>query len=58
MMSRKVGKIIEIRKKNENLDDLRVEINGEIQRAYNYPKMTGEVNVGDEVLLNTTAVEL
>ena len=58
MMSRKVGKVVEIRKKNENLDDLKVEINGEIQRAYNYPKMTGEVNLGDEVLLNTTAVEL
>lgn len=58
MISKKLGIIEEIIDKSENLDDIRVNINGEIQKAYNYPKMTGEVNVGDEVVLNTTAVEL
>lgn len=58
MLSRKIGEVVEIKKQNGQLDDIRVEINGEIFRAYNYPKMTGEVKVGDNVLLNTTAVEL
>lgn len=58
MLSRKIGDVVEIKKQNGQLDDIRVEIKGEIFRAYNYPKMTGEVNVGDKVLLNTTAVEL
>ena len=58
MLSRKIGDVVEIKKQNGQLDDIRVEINGEIFRAYNYPKMTGEVKVGDKVLLNTTAVEL
>lgn len=58
MISKKLGIVEEIIDKSENLDDIRVNINGEIQKAYNYPKMTGEVNVGDEVVLNTTAVEL
>lgn len=58
MLSRKIGEVVEIKKQNGQLDDIRVEINGEIFRAYNYPKMTGKVKVGDKVLLNTTAVEL
>lgn len=58
MLSRKIGDVVEIKKQNGQLDDIRVEINGEIFRAYNYPNMTGEVKVGDKVLLNTTAVEL
>ncbi|WP_414698704.1 DUF3866 family protein [Peptacetobacter sp. AB845] len=58
MLSRKIGEVVEIKKQNGQLDDIRVEINGEIFRAYNYPKMTGKVDIGDKVLLNTTAVEL
>lgn len=58
MLSRKIGDVVEIKKQNGQLDDIRVEINGEIFRAYNYPKMTGDVKIGDKVLLNTTAVEL
>lgn len=58
MISKRVGIVESIASKNDNLEDIRVNINGDIQRAYNYPKMTGSVNVGDEVVLNTTAVEL
>ena len=58
MISRKKGIVESIVDKDENLEDIRVNINGNIQKAYNYPKMTGNVNVGDEVILNTTAVEL
>lgn len=58
MISKKIGLVESIASKSNGLDDIRVKINGEIQRAYNYPKLTGEVNIGDEVVLNTTAVEL
>ena len=58
MISKKVGIVESIKSTDDNLEDIRVNVNGQIQRAYNYPKMTGKVNVGDEVVLNTTAVEL
>lgn len=58
MISKRIGIVDSIKEKSEKLEDIRVNINGEIQKAYNYPKMTGSVNVGDEVVLNITAVEL
>ena len=58
MISKKIGSVVEIKQKDNNLEDILVNINGDIQKAYNYPKMTGSVSVEDEVLLNTTAVEL
>ncbi|MGL4912186.1 MAG: DUF3866 family protein [Romboutsia sp.] len=58
MISKRVGIVESIVDQSEGLDDIRVNINGDIQRAYNYPKMSGKINVGDEVVLNTTAVEL
>ena len=58
MISKKVGIVESIVDSSEVLDDIRVNINGQIQRAYNYPKITGKVKIGDEVILNTTAVEL
>ena len=56
MISKKIGIVESIVDQNGELDDIRVKINGELQRAYNYPKITGHINRGDEVLLNTTAV--
>ncbi|WP_315165591.1 DUF3866 family protein [Metaclostridioides mangenotii] len=58
MISKRLGKVKSIISQNGDLDDLIVVVNGEEHRAYNYPKMTGEISEGDEVLLNTTAVEL
>lgn len=58
MISKRVGIVESIVSQTETLDDIRVNINGEIQRAYNYPKLSGIVDIGDEVVLNTTAVEL
>ena len=58
MISKKIGQVIEIIKSTNELDDIRVSINGNIEKAYNYPKITGGISVGDEVILNTTAVEL
>lgn len=40
------------------LEELEVELGGELARAYNYPRLAGSVAVGERVLLNTTAVEL
>ena len=58
MISKKVGIVESIKSTDDNLEDIRVNVNGQIQRAYNYPKMTGKVNIGDKIVLNTTAVEL
>ena len=58
MISKRVAIVESIIDKSNGLDDIRVNLNGDIQKAYNYSKMTGNVKVGDEVLLNTTAVEL
>ncbi|MEG1310883.1 MAG: DUF3866 family protein [Romboutsia sp.] len=58
MISKKVAIVESIVDRTDGLDDIRVNLNGHIQKAYNYSKMTGEINIGDEVILNTTAVEL
>lgn len=58
MISKKIGVVESIKSKSQNLEEITVNINGNIAKAYNYPKMTGSVDIGDEVVLNTTAVEL
>ncbi|MGL5717006.1 MAG: DUF3866 family protein [Paraclostridium sp.] len=58
MISKKIGLVESIISKSDVLEEVTVNINGEIQKSYNYPNLTGNINVGDEVLLNTTAVEL
>ncbi len=58
MISKKIGLVESIISKSENLEEITVNINGDIAKAYNYPKMTGSVDIGNEVVLNTTAVEL
>lgn len=58
MISKKIGLVESIISKSETLEEIKVNVNGETQKSYNYPNMTGSVNVGDEVVLNTTAVEL
>lgn len=58
MISKKIGIVKEIVSSTDYIDDMRVVVNGEVQKAYNYIKLTGCVSVGDEVVLNTTAVEL
>lgn len=58
ILSKKIGIVENIISSNEEIDDIRVNINGEIEKAYNYNKISGKLNIGDEVLLNTTAVEL
>lgn len=50
MISKRVGIVESIVSQTETLDDIRVNINGEIQKAYNYPKISGTINIGDEVV--------
>lgn len=58
MISTKKGKVTEIIQKLDGRTDIMVSINGMIEKAINYDYLTGTVNLGDEVILNTTAVEL
>lgn len=58
MISKRIGVVESIKSKSQNLEEITVNINGNIEKTYNYPKMTGSVDIGDEVVLNTTAVEL
>lgn len=58
MISKKVGVVKDIISSNDEIDEIKVIINDSIEKAYNYKKITGKLNIGDNVLLNITAVEL
>lgn len=58
MLTRAAGKIVEITAERPSAQELEVEIGGERARAVAYPALVGLVEVGDEVVLNTTAVNL
>jgi len=58
MMVRKWGVVREIIFTEPQLQELLVEVDGKLQRAYNYPQLAGSLQVGAKVLLNTSAVEL
>lgn len=58
MISTKHGKVVKILKNLEGRTDILVDINGSHEKAINYDYLTGSVNINDEVVLNTTAIEL
>lgn len=58
MISFKTGKVNKVISKRKNLTELEVTVEGETAKAINYDELTGLVEEGDEVVLNTTAVEL
>ncbi len=58
MISIKRGKVTKIIKKLEGRTDILVNIDNKDENAINYDYLTGCIAVGDEVILNTTAVEL
>lgn len=58
MMSFKEGTVSKVIEKNDEIDWLEVEIDGEKSKAANYKSLTGDIDTGDEVVLNTTAVDL
>ena len=56
MLARARGLVKSIDIVREGACEITVEVDGEQRRAIAYPNLTGPVSVGDEVLLNTTAV--
>lgn len=58
-LSLKVGKVVDIIDKDPELIKVEVTIDENVKfRAIGYLKLTGDMEVGDKVLLNTTAVDL
>ncbi|MGI6487206.1 MAG: DUF3866 family protein [Syntrophomonadaceae bacterium] len=58
MIKLKRGKIVRILAQRPGLTEMVVELDGQEARAINYDDLTGTVEPGEEVLLNTTAVAL
>ncbi|KXZ39657.1 Protein of unknown function [Alkalithermobacter thermoalcaliphilus JW-YL-7 = DSM 7308] len=58
MISKKIGIVDSIVYEDFHIQEIKVIIENKVQKAINYISLTGNVNVGDELLLNTTAVEL
>ena len=57
MLSYKEASIVKIYEEDENITYVEVEIDGSNWKAINYNKLTGKVNIGDTVIVNTTAAE-
>ncbi|WMM26478.1 DUF3866 family protein [Tissierella sp. MB52-C2] len=58
MISYKSGIVKSIINDEKDITTVNVNVEGEVYKAVNYKDFTGEVNVEDEVVLNTTAVDL
>ncbi|TCO79834.1 uncharacterized protein DUF3866 [Marinisporobacter balticus] len=58
MIGVKIGKAIEILEEGDNKTEVLVKINDKHDKAVNYNRLTGRVRIGDDLLLNTTAVDL
>lgn len=58
MISKRIGIVKEILSKTEEMEEVKVKIDDDLYKAINYPKINSAVNINDEVLLNTSAVEL
>jgi len=58
LLSYRKAKVFEINCIEDSITWLKVNIDGEIYNAINYNYITGPVNIGDTVIVNTTAVEL
>lgn len=58
MFSRKLSEVVSVDKSFPQYEELTVSIAGKIAKAINYPSLTGAALAGDNVVLNTTAVEL
>ncbi|MFT9494910.1 DUF3866 family protein [Anaerosolibacter sp.] len=58
MMNIKYGRVTEVIIKRQNITEVYVEVEEKKQKALNYNHLTGEIQIGDSVLLNTTAIDL
>ncbi|AGL01989.1 DUF3866 family protein [Desulfoscipio gibsoniae] len=57
MIRTRQGRVLAVNSRRSNLTEIKVQIPGEPeQKAYNYDLLTGPVDAGDTVVLNTTAV--
>lgn len=58
MISFKEGVVTKVIESDKDIDWIELNINGKVSRGVNYKSLTGNIDVGDEVIINTTAVEL
>lgn len=58
MISYKSGVVVSIINEDEHLSIVNVDIEGNSYKAVNYKNFTGDIKIEDEVVLNTTAVDL
>ncbi len=58
MFGSKLGKVVRIIRDDPSCQEMTVRVDGEEAKAIAYPELTGPVRTGDQVWLNTTAVEL
>lgn len=58
MLAFKRAKVVRILRKNSGRTDVLVDIDGESHRAIAYDALAGDVKVGDEVVVNTVALDL
>lgn len=58
MPSFRTGTVVAIREERDGLQRVDVDISGAVERAYVLTRLTGTVEPGDPVVVNTTAVEL
>ncbi|MFM8971207.1 MAG: DUF3866 family protein [Actinomycetota bacterium] len=58
MPSFRTGPVVALRETRDGLQRVDVDLDGSSERAYVLTRLTGEVELGDEVVVNTTAVEL
>ena len=58
MIGMRPGKVLQVIRKLEEITELVVEVDEKSYKAINYNRLTGTIEVGDEVLLNTTGVDL
>ncbi len=57
-MNIKYGKVIEVIREKPKVTEIYVEVDNLKQKALNYNYLTGDIRIGDTVLLNTTAIDL
>ncbi len=57
-LSLKKGLVKNILRRREGLEELSLEIDGCVQKGLSFPQLTGFTETGDEVWVNTTAVDL
>ncbi|MDK2801485.1 MAG: hypothetical protein PWP27_425 [Clostridiales bacterium] len=58
MIRKRLAVVREILEFDNDVTEVAIEVEHELQKAINYNSITGQINVGDKVLINTNAVYL